>query len=310
VAGDSDPGLNATLIHCTAGAMDAAGVSLNGDSRSGAVGIVGDQAASWPRCWRRPPSAVACTLVVQTPNPHDPAVALASQVVQADVRDAAATRDLAQHCGAISFENEWIDLQASWPRPAAFLPSLEALQPLICKRSQRELLQRLCLPCPRWFGLGQLATAPDPSPSAPGQPADGPGADPSAATPAQPLPPPLPDGFAYPLMAKLATGGYDGRGTAVLRRRRRPADPAAAGGSPADWIVEEFVAFEQELALVAARDQAGEVGVSALVQTHQHQQVCDWVLRPGGGHPCPAATGPQHRRLPAHGPRLRGGALD
>ncbi len=80
-------------------------------------------------------------------------------------------------------------------------------------------------------------------------------------------------------MAKQASGGYDGRGTAVLRS---DADLQALVEQvePADWIVEEFVAFEQELALVAARDQAGEVVCFPLVQTHQHQQVCDWVLAP------------------------------
>ncbi|MFM8275974.1 MAG: ATP-grasp domain-containing protein, partial [Cyanobium sp.] len=46
------------------------------------------------------------------------------------------------------------------------------------------------------------------------------------------------------------------------------------------WIAEEFVAFEQELAVVAARDSQGEVVLFPLVQTHQHAQVCDWVLAP------------------------------
>jgi 5-(carboxyamino)imidazole ribonucleotide synthase len=40
------------------------------------------------------------------------------------------------------------------------------------------------------------------------------------------------------------------------------------------------VDFEQELAVVAARDQQGEVVLFPLVQTHQHGQVCDWVLAP------------------------------
>ena len=44
-------------------------------------------------------------LHVQTPGANDPAVALATSVVQADVRDVAATRELARRCRAISFEN-------------------------------------------------------------------------------------------------------------------------------------------------------------------------------------------------------------
>ena len=248
----------------------------------GAIGIVGGGQLAWMLAEAAQRRGVE--LVVQTPNPHDPAVALAARVVQADVRDAQATRQLAQQCGAISFENEWLDLEALAPLEAdgvCFVPSLEALRPLVCKRSQRQLLQQLHLPCPRWFGLEQLGAAAPPDPHT----ADGPPAQPQAppapalAESTGPVAPTLPEGFAYPLMAKQASGGYDGRGTAVLRS---DADLQALVEQvePADWIVEEFVAFEQELALVAARDQAGEVVCFPLVQTHQHQQVCDWVLAP------------------------------
>ena len=255
----------------------------------GAIGIVGGGQLAWMLAEAAQRRGV--DLVVQTPNPHDPAVALASRVVQADVRDAAATRQLAQQCLAISFENEWLDLEALAPLAAdgvCFLPSLEALRPLVCKRSQRDLLQRLHLPCPRWFGLDQLRSSPggeSPAPAGEGTSPTEPGAASSGdstsslASPSTVTSPGLPEGFAYPLMAKLASGGYDGRGTAVLRSEA-DLQTLLEQVNPADWIVEEFVVFEQELALVAARDQAGEVVCLPLVQTHQHQQVCDWVLAP------------------------------
>ena len=255
----------------------------------GAIGIVGGGQLAWMLAEAAQRRGV--DLVVQTPNPHDPAVALASRVVQADVRDAGATRQLAQQCLAISFENEWLDLEALAPLAAdgvCFLPSLEALRPLVCKRSQRDLLQRLHLPCPRWFGLDQLRSSPggeSPAPAGEGTSATEQGAACSGDSTSSPVSPStvtspgLPEGFAYPLMAKLASGGYDGRGTAVLRSEA-DLQTLLEQVNPADWIVEEFVVFEQELALVAARDQAGEVVCLPLVQTHQHQQVCDWVLAP------------------------------
>ena len=181
----------------------------------GAIGIVGGGQLAWMLAEAAQRRGVE--LVVQTPNPHDPAVALAARVVQADVRDAQATRQLAQQCGAISFENEWLDLEALAPLEAdgvCFVPSLEALRPLVCKRSQRQLLQQLHLPCPRWFGLEQLGAAAPPDPHT----ADGPPAQPQAppaSAPTEstgPVAPTLPEGFAYPLMAKQASGGYDGRG--------------------------------------------------------------------------------------------------
>ena len=238
------------------------------------IGIVGGGQLAWMLAEAARRRGVE--LHVQTPGAQDPAVALASSVVQADVRDVAATRELAGRCSAISFENEWVDLDGLAALAAdgvCFLPSLDALRPLVCKRSQRELLQRLNLPTPAWFCLEQVL------PAAVDPPAEPPA--PSALSAPQPAPagPALPAGFAYPLMAKAATGGYDGKGTAVLRSDS-DLEALLQRVDPAGWIVEEFVAFDQELAVVAARDQLGQVECLPIVQTHQHRQVCDWVLAP------------------------------
>ena len=165
-----------------------------------AIGIVGGGQLAWMLAEAAQRRQIA--LQVQTPSHGDPAVGLAAGVVEASVRDVAGTAELATRCSAISFENEWIDLEGLAPLAAQgvhFAPSLKALQPLVCKRNQRELLQRLNLPSPRWFPL--TAACPTPSKATP----------PSSGQPA------LPEGFQFPLMAKAATGGYDGKGTAVLR---------------------------------------------------------------------------------------------
>ena len=237
------------------------------------IGIVGGGQLAWMLAQAARRRGVE--LHVQTPGPQDPAVGLASSVVQAEVRDVAATRELASRCSAISFENEWVDLEGLKALAAdgvPFVPDLEALRPLVCKRSQRELLNRFNLPSPAWFPLDRVMELPE-VPAA--------GEDPAAASapPATEAPPQLPQGFAYPLMAKAASGGYDGKGTAVLRS---DADLEALleRVAASNWIVEEFVAFDLELAVVAARDQMGDVVCLPVVQTHQHQQVCDWVLAP------------------------------
>jgi 5-(carboxyamino)imidazole ribonucleotide synthase len=212
------------------------------------IGVVGGGQLAWMLAAAA--QQLHVHLHVQTPGAHDPATSLATSVVQADLDDIAATRELARRCSAITFENEWVDLPALAPLSfdgISFLPSLEALSPLVSKRSQRELLQQLGLPAPRWCDL----------------PSDG----------------VLPDGFSYPLMAKASTGGYDGKGTAVLQG---PEDlQALLARIPAsDWILEELVSFELELSQLACRDRAGNLQCYPLVQTHQHQQVCDWVLAP------------------------------
>ena len=73
-------------------------------------------------------------------------------------------------------------------------------------------------------------------------------------------------------MAKAARGGYDGKGTQVLNSveelaqllRRVEVD---------DWLLESWVNYERELALVVSRDRQGRVRHFPLVETHQHRQV-------------------------------------
>lgn len=202
-------------------------------------------------------------IAVQTSDAADPAAGLASRLVAADPRDVAGTRELVVGCDGITFENEWVNIDALLPleqQGVRFQPSLAALSPLVDKLSQRQLLDVLAIPSPPWCPLSLIS-------------------------PAQPA---LPQGWTFPVMAKASRGGYDGKGTVVLRDidglaqllRAVPAD---------DWLLESWVDYELELALVVSRDQRGRIRHFPLVQTHQHQQVCDWVLAPAPVDPSVAA---------------------
>jgi 5-(carboxyamino)imidazole ribonucleotide synthase len=253
-----------------------------GNRPAGVIGIVGG--GQLARMLGEAARELGVGLQVQTPGTGDPALAFASGQVVAAVDDPAGTAELARRCGAISFENEWIPIEALEPLAEAgvrFLPSLEALRALVDKRSQRELLNALHLPCPRWIPLSVVLEPPAPPEDAAGEGQAG-GNLPAYPPPlaAEPGPGPhLPEGFRFPLMAKAVRGGYDGKGTRPL------ADQVAleellAQVDPAHWILEERVTFQCELALTACRDREGSVACFPLVQTHQHHQVCDWVLFP------------------------------
>jgi len=243
-----------------------------------AIAIVGGGQLAWMLAEAARDLGVA--VHVQTPGAEDPATRAAASVVLAPVDDVNATRELAGRCGAISFENEWVpleDLRALEGPALRFLPGLDALQPLVSKAGQRRLLGDLHLPAPRWCPLADVLQPEPPLP----QSRDADGLPPVA--PLLPLQAPalprLPEGFAFPLMAKASRGGYDGRGTvpvADLGELEELLDHV----DPDDWILEELVGFEQELALVACRDRQGQVACYPLVQTHQHSRVCDWVLFP------------------------------
>lgn len=243
-----------------------------GPSAPAVIGVVGGGQLAWMLASAA--RELELPVVVQTPLQDDPATSLASAVVQAPLHDLQATRDLARRCTAVTFENEWLDLDGLAQLAAegvTFLPSLTALQPLVSKHRQRQLLQRLGIPSPRWMLLADLPCLQPPLPLAEDQPA------PPPAGPAGP--PSLPPGWTFPLMAKAATGGYDGKGTRLISCSddlQRLLDEV----NPQLWLLEAFVAFELELSQLVCRDRSGRVVCYPLVQTQQHRQVCDWVLTP------------------------------
>jgi 5-(carboxyamino)imidazole ribonucleotide synthase len=221
-------------------------------------------------------------LHLQAASASDPAVALASSFVLGDADDVVATAALARRCQVITFENEWVPLEALQglrQGGVRFLPDLDALAALMSKRAQRELLQKLALPTPRWCPLEQVLEPPPAPPEALESPQSGVFIPPGALEAAAPRRPELPQGFQFPLMAKSSRGGYDGKGTLPIADQQA-LEELLATVDPADWLLEELVTFEMELALVAARDQHGNVVCYPLVQTQQQQQVCDWVLFP------------------------------
>ena len=191
---------------------------------------------------------------VQTGSDDDPAVDGAARLVSADPRDVAGTRQLVEGCDGITFENEWVNIDALIPleqQGVRFRPALAALSPLVDKLLQRQLLADLCISCPPWIPLSRIS---------PSQPA-------------------LPTGWSFPVMAKAARGGYDGKGTLVLSSVDELAQ-LLRRVTASEWLLEAWVDYERELALVVSRDGQGRVRSFPLVETHQSHQVCDWVLAP------------------------------
>ncbi|MCX7929832.1 MAG: 5-(carboxyamino)imidazole ribonucleotide synthase [Chlorobi bacterium] len=89
--------------------------------------------------------------------------------------------------------------------------------------------------------------------------------------------------YGYPVIVKTRTFGYDGYGNAIVRSER---DIAAVwerfchGEHPRAVMVEEFVRFHKELAVIVARNRRGECAVYPCVETVQEDYVCRAVLAP------------------------------
>jgi 5-(carboxyamino)imidazole ribonucleotide synthase len=214
------------------------------------IGIIGGGQLAW--MMDKGARHLGLDLRIQTPHPTDPAVAIARGVVYGAIDDATATTALARQCQVITFENEFINLPALTQleqQGTIFRPSLAALAPLLDKYDQRRYLQAHHLPTPAFVAL-----PPNPSESDLLQ-------------------------LGLPAVLKARRHGYDGQGTLILRDR--PGVAAALNrlhSSSGDWLLEAFVPFERELAVMVARAVDGTVVTYPVVETQQVDQICRRVL--------------------------------
>ena len=207
------------------------------------VGVIGGGQLAWMMAAEAPKLGIE--LNVQADTPDEPAVSRAKQVVFAEVDDAEGTAELANLCDVVTFENEFIDLPAlqKLTQPIIFRPSLNSLAPLLDKYDQRSFLQNIGLSVPK-FSLG-LSEAE----------------------------------YEFPVVLKARRHGYDGQGTFVVK------DEQALAALPervplAELLVEEFVPFKKELAVIAARSVSGETAIYPVTETFQKSQVCHWTITP------------------------------
>jgi 5-(carboxyamino)imidazole ribonucleotide synthase len=222
------------------------------------VGVIGGGQLAWMMAGAA--ESLGIELVIQTPHPTDPAAATAVETVLAPIDDAAATAQLARRCDAITFENEFVNLDALMPlaqQGVCFRPGLQVLAPLLDKYHQRCYLRDLGLPVPQ-FLVWQQETKQSKSPN-PQIPAS------------QPL--------GFPAVIKARRHGYDGQGTVILKDAAQLESTWQKWGCP-PVLLEEFVPFDRELAAIAARSAAGEISLYPIVETQQENQVCRRVIAP------------------------------
>lgn len=220
------------------------------------VGVIGGGQLAW--MMGDAAKKLGVELVVQTPSINDPAVSISVENIFAPVDDANATAELAKKCDVITFENEFVDIEAlsKLAQDVCFRPQLEALTPLLDKYHQRCYLRDLGLPVPRFVAL-DLAFAED-------------------ATLSQ---------LGFPVVLKTRRHGYDGQGTFIIKeieslKQKLEFINIKGVESQGNFLLEEYIPFERELAVIAARSFRGEVVIYPVVETQQEEQVCRRVIAP------------------------------
>lgn len=221
------------------------------------VGVIGGGQLAWMMADAA--KKLGVELVVQTPSINDPAVSISVEKIFAPVDDANATAELAKKCDVITFENEFVDIEALSKlvqQGVCFRPQLEALTPLLDKYHQRCYLRDLGLPVPRFVAL-DLAFADDVTFNQLG----------------------------FPVVLKARRHGYDGQGTFIIKeieslKQKLELNNIKHGESQVLFLLEEYIPFERELAVIAARSFRGEVVIYPIVETQQEEQVCRRVIAP------------------------------
>ena len=177
-----------------------------------------------------------------------------------DWRDPATLRDVLGGCNAVTVESEWApaaEAREALPEETSVWPSPRTLRLISHKGRQKAHLREAGLPVPDFRNCTSLEEARGAA-----------------------------DALGYPVVAKQFEGSYDGYGNATcegdgdLRAAWDALSATSDTGSPDGLMIEQFAAFERELATLVARTPDGESVAYPVVHTEQRDHRCHAVLAP------------------------------
>ncbi|MCL0063805.1 5-(carboxyamino)imidazole ribonucleotide synthase [Dehalococcoidia bacterium] len=189
-------------------------------------------------------------VTILDPTPDSPASQLADRQLVGDFHDRNKIKELVTRSDVTTYDIEDIDVGALKELVEAghlIHPSPQILEIIQDKWKQKEALARSGIPIARYRKVeeGGLAAALEE--------------------------------FGFPVVQKACRGGYDGRGVFVIRTRD-DTGRALKGES----FLEEFVEIKKELAVMVARNTAGEIKCHPVVEMvfDEAANICDYVLAP------------------------------
>jgi 5-(carboxyamino)imidazole ribonucleotide synthase len=198
-------------------------------------------------------------------TPDSPAGRLTQREIVGAWEDPALAAQFAAQCDLITLENEFVD--------AGMLAALEAQGKIVAPTAAAVGLVQDKLVQKQRLAAAGLAVAPFQAVATPDDVVQAACA------------------FGWPVLLKARRNGYDGYGNATLH---------SAADVPAAWerlsrgggllMVEAFVPFERELAVMIVRSRAGAAARYPVVETVQEQHICRIVRAPARIGPAQAAA--------------------
>jgi 5-(carboxyamino)imidazole ribonucleotide synthase len=184
----------------------------------------------------------------------DPTVGVVPDVRLGDPHDRQALADFADGCDVVTFDHELVDptvLAALEESGVVLRPGASTMAVAIDKLAQHRIFRDAGLPVPETIVAADAAAVRRAA-----------------------------DVLGGPVVVKLATGGYDGRGVADLDPTH--AEPPWLRMLDRVALVQPRLAIEHELAVVVVRGAAGDMSTYPVVATVQHDGMCRLVHVPSG----------------------------
>jgi 5-(carboxyamino)imidazole ribonucleotide synthase len=183
-------------------------------------------------------------VVVLDPTPNSPAGQVADEQIVGDYRDAAMLRALAEKSDFLTYEIESVNTEAleelSTTMPVH--PTPKTLSIIKDKLKQKQFLRDHGIPVAAFVNIDDVAS------------------------------------LSFPYVLKARSGGFDGRGNALVHNPDDHTEAAKRLGNAV--YAESFVHFERELAIVAARTERGDMQIFPLVETIHKNHICHVVMMP------------------------------
>lgn len=180
-------------------------------------------------------------------DPDSPAGQIADSVV-GDIRSPEDIAKVLKACQTVTLENEFVPaialqdaLLEAGREPKCLTPSVETMAVINDKLEQRKVYVQQGVPTP-------------------------------VAMPIEAGPP-----KSFPCIAKQRFGGYDGKGTRTLNSKA-DFDVLLSQVKPGTWLVEDFIEFRREIAVMVARPCLGSPVCFPTMETVQSGHVCDIVF--------------------------------
>jgi len=169
-------------------------------------------------------------VVVLDPAADCPAHSISDKLIVAGFDGHSGYFELAEQVDVVTYEFEHINTEALEileKEGHVVYPSVASLKTIQNKYSQKQVLSMRGIPVPRFAGVS--------------------GADAIRELGKK-------ERFGYPLMLKTATGGYDGKGNALIRSEAEVESAyRQLGGGAKELMAEEFIDFDREISIVACR---------------------------------------------------------